>query len=261
MIHSSLAAPATADEIPTAVDRPVALFLDIDGTLLDIADRPDRVAVPAELVAALAEAEQKLGGALALVSGREFDEIDRLFRPLKLRAAAVHGAELRFDPNASPLRSPGTTELPTSLWNGLTNVLRGFPGTFAENKRYSFTVHYRLAREAEASLREAVVRLIQSEPQIAVEVMKARRAVELKAPGYDKGRAVAAFLSVPPFLGRTPIYIGDDKTDEAGFAAVSSRGGFAYSVGRRRPGASGVFARPSDVREWLAAFAETRGER
>ncbi len=258
MIHSSLAAPAGADEIVTAVDRPVALFLDVDGTLLDIADRPDRVAVPRELVAALAEAERKLDGALALISGRELDEIDRLFRPLKLRAAGVHGAELRFDPDAAPLRSPETTELPASLWNGLTSALSRFPGTFAENKRYSFTVHYRLAPEAEASLREAVMRLVQAEPQIAVEVMNARRAIELKAPGYDKGRAVAAFLSVPPFLGRMPIYVGDDTTDEAGFAAVSSRGGLAYSVGRRRTGSRGVFARPSDVRDWLAEFAKRR---
>jgi trehalose 6-phosphate phosphatase len=260
VINSGLAAPATADEILAAVDRPVALFFDVDGTLLDIADRPDRVAIPAGLVATLAEAERRLDGALALVTGRKFDEIDRLFRPLKLRAAAVHGAELRFDPKAAPLRSPGTTELPDSLWSRLTNALREYPGTFAENKRYSFTVHYRLARGVEASVREAVMRVVRSEPQIAVEVMNARRAIELRAPGYDKGRAVAAFLSVPPFLGRTPIYVGDDTTDEAGFTAVSSRGGFAYSVGRRRPGARGVFARPSDVREWLAEFAERRRE-
>ncbi len=260
VIHSSLAAPAAGDEILTAVDGPVALFLDVDGTLLEIADRPDRVAVPGGLVATLAEAEHKLDGALALISGRDFDEIDRLFRPLKLRAAAVHGAELRLDPNAAPVRSPGTAELPVSLWQRLTNALREFPGTFAENKRYSFTVHYRLAPGAEASVREAVRRLARGEPEIAVEVMNARRAIELKAPGYDKGRAIEAFLSVPPFLGRTPIYVGDDKTDEAGFAAVSARGGLAYSVGRLRPGARAMFARPSDVRAWLAEFAERRVE-
>ena len=145
MIHSSLAAPASADEILTAVDGPVALFLDVDGTLLDIADRPDRVVVPAGLVDALARAERRLDGALALVTGREIAEIDRLFRPLKLRAAVVHGAELRFDPDAAPTPFPGTAELPASLWNGLTEALREFPGTFAENKRYSFAVHYRLA--------------------------------------------------------------------------------------------------------------------
>lgn len=259
MIHSNLAAPASADEILTTIDGRVALFLDVDGTLLDIADRPDRVTVPAGLVDALAGAERKLDGALAVITGREIGEIDRLFRPLKLRAAAVHGAELRFDPDAQSAPAPGTAELPASLWNGLTEALREFPGTFAENKRYSFAVHYRLAPAVKEPLRKAVMRVVQAEPESAVEVMDARRAIELKAPGYDKGRAVASFLAVPPFLDRTSIYIGDDITDEAAFAAVSARGGFAYSVGRLRPGASGTFASPGEVRAWLAKLADRRG--
>jgi trehalose 6-phosphate phosphatase len=259
VIHSSLAAPASADEILTSVGRPVALFLDVDGTLLDIADRPERVAVPPEVVVALTGADRNLDGALALVSGREFVELDRLFRPLKLRGAAVHGAELRFEPSAAPVRAPETSELPGSLWNALTEALREFPGTFAENKRYSFTVHYRLAPEAEESLRKAVTRLVQAELRVAVQLMNARRAIELKAPGYDKGRAIEALLSVPPFSDRTPIYVGDDTTDEAGFAVVSARGGFAYAVGQPRPGARGLFARPSDVRAWLEEFADRRG--
>ncbi len=259
MIHSSLAAPASADEILTSAGRRVALFLDVDGTLLDIADRPDQVAVPAGVVAALAEAERNLGGALALVSGREFDELDRLFRPLKLRAAAVHGAELRFEPGAAPVRAPGTSELPSSLWHALTKALSEFPGTFAENKRYSFVAHYRLAPEAGPSVREALMRLVQAEPRVAVQLMNARCAIELKAPGYDKGRAIEALLSIPPFRGRTPIYVGDDTTDEAGFAAVSAREGLAYAVGQPRPGARGLFSRPSDVRSWLADFAQRRG--
>jgi trehalose 6-phosphate phosphatase len=259
VIHSSLAAPASANDILTAVDGPVALFLDVDGTLLDIADRPERVVVPPGLVDVLAKAERRLDGALALVTGREIAEVDRLFRPLKLRAAVVHGAELRLDPDAAPTPFPGTAELPASLWNGLTEALREFPGTFAENKRYSFAVHYRLAPGVKEPLRKAVARVVQAEPESAVEVMNARCAIELKAPGYDKGRAVAAILAVPPFLGRTSIYVGDDKTDEAAFAAVSARGGFAYSVGRPRKGANGVFASTGDVREWLAKLAERRG--
>jgi trehalose 6-phosphate phosphatase len=259
VIHSSLAVPASADEILTSVGRPVALFLDVDGTLLDIADRPEQVDVPPEVVGALAEADRNLDGALGLVSGREFDELDRLFRPLKLRGAAVHCAELRFEPGAAPIRARETSELPVSLWNELTEALREFPGTFAENKRYSFTVHYRLAPEAELALRKAVTRLVQVERRVAVQLMNARRAIELKAPGYDKGRAIEALLSVAPFSGRTPIYVGDDTTDEAGFAAVSARGGFAYAVGQPRPGARGLFARPSDVRAWLEAFARRRG--
>ena len=102
------------------------------------------------------------------------------------------------------------------------------------------------------------MRVVQAEAESAVEVMNARRAIELKAPGYDKGRAVACLLAAPPFLGRTPIYIGDDTTDEAGFAAVAGRGGYAYSVGRARPGACAIFATPDDVRAWLRKFARNK---
>jgi trehalose 6-phosphate phosphatase len=258
VIESGLAVPAAAEEILEADDRSIALFLDVDGTLLDIAERPDRVETPPGLVAALSETEHKLDGALAVVSGRELKDIDRLFRPLRLRASAVHGAEIRVDPQAAPVRTPGTAELPASLWEALSSILREFPGTIAENKRYSFTVHYRLAPGAGASLRTSVMRLVESEPQIPIEVMNAHCAIELKSPGYDKGRAVRAFLSLPPFLGRTPVFIGDDTTDEAGFAVVSARGGFAFSVGRPRPRVAGVFERPANVRAWLAQFAERR---
>ena len=129
---------------------------------------------------------------------------------------------------------------------------------FVENKRFSFAVHYRLALASEQRLREAVIRLIDSS-QIPVEVMSAHYALELKAPGCDKGGAIAAFLSTPPFRGRTPVFVGDDKTDESGFAVVAARGGLAYSVGRPRPGAIGAFSEPRAVREWLAEFA-ARGD-
>jgi trehalose 6-phosphate phosphatase len=86
-------------------------------------------------------------------------------------------------------------------------------------------------------------------------MLDAHCAFELKSLGFDKGKAVAAFLSKPPFRERTPIFIGDDDTDEAGFAVVAARGGCAYSVGRPRPGVVATFANPSEVRVCLAAFA------
>ena len=89
--------------------------------------------------------------------------------------------------------------------------------------------------------------------------MNAHCAIELKAPGFDKGGAIAAFLSTPAFRGRTPVFVGDDATDESGFAVVAARGGCAYSVGRLLPGAIGAFSEPRAVRDWLAEFAG-RGE-
>jgi trehalose 6-phosphate phosphatase len=249
---------ATRENVAALRDGSLALFLDVDGTLLDLADRPSAVVTPAGLVAALGGAERKLFGALALISGRAIVDLDRLFEPLRLRASGVHGAEIRFEPDGPVMSTHAATELPQSLYTALTREVAVFPGAFVENKRFSFVVHYRLAPAAERPLREIVMRLIGSSP-IAVEVMDARCAIELKAPGHDKGGAIAAFLSQPTFQDRTPVFVGDDTTDETGFALVAARGGHAYSVGRRRPGATGVFADPRAVRDWLAEFTHRTG--
>lgn len=250
-------ANAANDGVPLPIDGPVALFLDVDGTLLDLADWPGAVLTPPGLVAVLGKVERSLEGAMALISGRSIEELDRLFEPLRLRASGVHGAEVRLDPGKAPIAEPGSVALPETLWTSLGEVLRAFPGTFAENKRYSFAVHYRLAPEAEAPLRERIMTLIG--PRSDIQLMNAHYALELKAPGFDKGRAIEAFLATPLFRGRTPIFIGDDKTDEAGFAVVSARGGYSYSVGQRLPGTIGAFGGPGAVREWLASFADRGG--
>src|SRR5271165_5386759 len=141
-----------------ASDKPVALFLDVDGTLLEFAERPHEVVTPAGLVATLAKAERKLEGALALVSGRAIVDLDRLFEPLRLRASGVHGAQMRFDPGEPAAPSPGAVELPASLWAALTRAVGEFPGAFAENKRFSFAV-------------QTVMRLVNSQPRTAIEAV------------------------------------------------------------------------------------------
>jgi trehalose 6-phosphate phosphatase len=248
---------ATVDRLRALAEGPSALFLDVDGTILDLAERPDDVVTPPGLVTTLLRTERKLAGALALISGRPIEDLDRLFEPLRLRASGVHGAEMRFDPGGPPISALGARELPQSLLADLTQVVAAFPGAFVENKRFSFTVHYRLALEAARPLREAVMRLVDS-AKVAVDVMNAHYALELKAPGCDKGGAIAAFLSTPPFRDRTPIFVGDDATDESGFAVVAARGGYAFSVGARRPGAIATFPQPSAVRGWLAEYAERK---
>jgi trehalose 6-phosphate phosphatase len=244
---------ATAGDVAALSDAPLALFLDVDGTLLDLAARPDDVVTPAGLVTTLARAERKLAGALALVSGRSIDDVDRLFAPLRLRASGVHGAEIRLDPDA-PTTPTAAADLPQSLLAALRRAVEPFPGVFVENKRFSFTVHYRLAPSAGLPLHNIVKQLVDSLP-IAVDIMDAHYAIEIKSPCFDKGGAIAAFLSTSTFRGRTPIFVGDDTTDESGFALVTARRGFAYSVGRPRPGAIGAFSEPGAVREWLATFA------
>ena len=246
---------AATGNVAALGDGPLALFLDVDGTLLDLAERPDGVVTPAGLVATLKKTERKLAGALALISGRAIDDLDRLFEPLRLRASGVHGAEMRFDPGGPATSTPAPMELPQSLFKALTRAVEAFPGVFVENKRFSIAVHYRLAPAAERPVRESVMRLIDS-LRPAVEVMNAHCAIELKTPGFDKGGAIAAFLSTPAFRGRTPVFVGDDATDESGFAVVAARGGYAYSVGRLLQGAMGAFSEPRAVRDWLAEFAD-----
>lgn len=246
-------APSYQDD--TGGTNRLALFLDVDGTLLDLAERPDDVTIPDGLLSDVAAAQTKTAGALALVSGRVIADLDRLFAPLRLPAAGVHGAELRLDPAGETRPAPEADALPLALWTALNAVLHDFPGTFVENKRYSYAVHYRQAPAAGQALRARLRLLLEALPRSGITMLAAHYAFELKFREFDKGRAVAAFLATPPFRDRTPIFIGDDDTDEAGFAAVAACGGRAYSVGRRRPGVVGVFESPSDVRGWLAAFA------
>ena len=205
----------------------IALFLDVDGTLLDIADHPSAVATPDGLVTALSRARTKLGGAVALVSGRPIDELDRLFSPLRLAASGVHGAEMRLDPAEESRPVPQALQIPEALVAAVVGAARAIPGVFVEQKIYSLAVHYRAAPNAGRELRELLDRLIESEGDRRVEILEAHFAYELKMSGLDKGRAIAMFLESAPFRGRAPVFIGDDTTDEAGFAAVAAHGGSA----------------------------------
>jgi trehalose 6-phosphate phosphatase len=259
MAESSGDATVPYDKVWRLVSaRNVALFLDIDGTLLDLAPTPTSVRVPRALVESLTRADRKLDGALALVSGRAIDEIDHLFEPLRLRASGVHGAQIRLHPDTPAQVVGAASTLPDSLAASVQEAVRHFPGILIENKRFSLAVHYRLNPQAARWLRVTLQELIAAAPPGDIEIEEAHSAFELKSPKYDKGKAIALFLSEEPFRGRTPVFVGDDTTDEAGFAEVTARGGWAYSVGQRRPGVTGFFDSPGIVRDWLAAFA--RGE-
>jgi trehalose 6-phosphate phosphatase len=238
----SVVAGAAIDRVAPLRDSQIALFLDVDGTLLDLAARPDDVVTPPSLISTLSRTDRTIGGALALISGRSIEDVDRLFSPLRLRVSGVHGAEIRLEPNA-PITATTAGDLPKSLLAALERAILPFPGVFVEDKRFSFTVHYRLAPSAEQPVRSLIKRLIDATPT-ALEIMDAHYAIE-----------IAAFLSTPTFRERTPIFIGDDTTDESGFALVTSRGGLAYSVGSPRAGAIVGFPAPWAVRAWLAEFA------
>ena len=230
-----------------------ALFLDVDGTMLDFAASPAEVFVPAELVDDLEAIERRLDGALALISGRTIADLDQLFRPLRLRASGVHGAEMRYEPSANPVETARV--LPPALWRGLNQALVDFPETLIENKRYSYAIHYRAAPDLGPALLAALQAFVAASGDDRLEIINAHLAYEIKGSDFDKGSAVDQFLVRAPFLGRVPIFIGDDWTDEFGFAAAVRSGGSAYSVSQARPHVSGVFDGPAMVRQWLAQTA------
>jgi len=228
----------------------ISLFLDVDGTLLDLAPRPDEVEVPARLLDDLAAVEGALGGALALVSGRPIATLDRLFAPLRLRASGVHGAEIRYSPDdAAKLLTH--RRMPDTAWGDLLGLLGDFPGTFAENKGMSFAVHHHDTDDEARALVVAVSDFIERHGEAELHLLAGHRVFEIKLPGFDKGTAIAHFMARAPFLGRIPVFIADDLIDRPGFETVLALGGLAFSVGETQPGLSGSFAQPSAVRAWL----------
>ncbi|MGC2411967.1 MAG: trehalose-phosphatase [Stellaceae bacterium] len=232
----------------------IGLFLDVDGTLLDLAPSPDSVKVPAGLLDMLAAAERRLDGALALVSGRPIEQLDQLFAPLRLRSSGVHGAQIRDAADGAD-RWLTQARLPEQAWCDLLQLLEAFPGTLAENKSISFAVHYRNSPAAEEELAAALRHLIGEFAGLDLELIAGHRVFEIRLPGFDKGTAITRFMAEEPFAGRQPIFVADDRMDRAGFAAALALGGRAFSVGASLPGLSGWFPGPEAVRAWVGRIA------
>jgi trehalose 6-phosphate phosphatase len=226
----------------------IALFLDVDGTLIDFAARPDAVHVPADLPDLLAGAERRLGGALALLSGRSIADLDRLMAPLRLRAIGLHGAEMRATADAP---TTTTTPLPAALVAEVRELLAAFPGTMLEEKGPSVAVHYRAAPAFGRELRAALARFVRGVASLGLELMAGELVYEIKPAGFDKGSALARVMDLAPFAGRRPVFVTDHEIDQAGLAAAASLGGCGLSVGRQLPGAMAWFRHPAAVRAWL----------
>jgi trehalose 6-phosphate phosphatase len=233
----------------------IGLLLDVDGTLLDFAPEPDAVEIPAALPEVLRSVERRLNGAIALVSGRPIAELDRLFTPLRLRASGIHGAEIRFSPGG-PCSPCLRHKLPDAAWRELVGLLSAFPGTFAENKGVSFTVHYRECGTGPARLVEALGHFIDTFAALELELLAGHLVFEVKLSGFDKGTAIERFMAQPPFMGRRPVFVADDELDRAGFNTVLAMGGLAFSVGGKLPGLSGWFTGPEAVRTWLRTLGQ-----
>lgn len=242
-----------------AAERPIALFLDVDGTLLDIAPEPDQVIVPAGLRQVLEGLERDLGGALALVSGRAVPDLDRLFDPVLLPAAGVHGASLRLSRDGEARWVAPPPDLDHAR-RAVAAFVAAHPGTRFEDKTASVVLHYRGRPEAGEAAGTLVGALAGEDDRL--EALSGKMVWEIRPRGVDKGEALDRFLATAPFAGRLPVFAGDDVTDLAGFDAARRHGGQAILVGDpeggdlsdRVPGAWTV-ADPAAFRALLADFA------
>ncbi|MDR6954689.1 trehalose 6-phosphate phosphatase [Ancylobacter sp. 3268] len=229
-----------------------ALFLDIDGTLIEHADHPEGVTIPEDLPTLLMQLQTSFAGAVALVSGRTVEWMDRRFAPARLAAAGQHGAELRLDPNgkAVPLAIPSWRQ---RLEEELDAALQAWPGVYLEHKPLSLAVHYRAVPQFEAEVK-ATIAIIANRLGSDIELLAGRFVVEIRQIGLTKGTAVKRFLETSPFAGRMPVFVGDDVTDEDGFGAAKAAGGLAVAVGPRPTDQADFrFDDPGEVRFWLAS--------
>ena len=236
---------------PPLLHARAALYLDFDGTLAAIAERPEQVVVRHPLPEVLEALRRELGGAVAVVTGRPLADIDRLLVPLQLPGAGLHGSEFR--PAAGTirrLRSPaGLPELVTALRGHFARDQR----VLVEDKGVGVAVHYRQAPERAQECLEILRRLSGA---VAVEIISGSMVVEARRPDVDKGAALGMLAAEAPFAGRQPVFVGDDFSDEDGFRAASRLGGHGIKVGDGPTCAQYRCATVQDVYAWLDASVD-----
>ncbi|MEW5789693.1 MAG: trehalose-phosphatase [Pseudomonadota bacterium] len=232
-----------------------AYFLDVDGTLIDLAATPASVHVDGDLLALLQRLQVAGGGALALISGRSLADLAHHLPGLAMPMAGQHGLERR-DGGGRVHRPP----LPAGALDDVRTVLGAqtlrFPALLLEDKGMTLALHYRQAPFLAGHVHQLMARLAKAIGHHYT-VQKGKYVAELKPAGVDKGTAIAAYLSEPPFADRRPVFIGDDANDEQGFARVNLLGGLSIKVG---PGPSCATHRLADVgavRDWLGNALET----
>ena len=235
---------------PPALDW--CLFLDVDGTLIELTDSPLETFADANLKALLSSVAERLGGAVALVSGRSIRYLDQLFAPLRLPAAGLHGVERRKASGAMHGASFTDTQL-DAVRAAANALVQAHPGTLLEDKGRTIAVHFRLAPQFESQVRHALEEA--AKPLGSnYHIQEGSMVLEIKPKGFSKAAAIKAFLKEPPFTGRTPVFVGDDLTDQEGLRAVEDQGGISVAVGTR-VNAQYRLADAAAVGEWLQGIA------
>lgn len=225
-----------------------AFFFDVDGTLAEIKPRPEQVFIPNPVIAHLQQLAVCSNQAVAVVSGRPVSELEKLTAPAKLTMAGVHGAE-RVLPDGQQQHKQIPAPLFNELVTRLNQALAKWPGCMLENKAMALAIHYRQAPEYEAAVLQLAEQLVNEHSELALQ--RGKCVVEIKPTGCDKGSAIAEFMKLSPFFNRIPVFIGDDLTDEAGFAQVNQYEGISVKVGEGETCARYRLADVASVHHWL----------
>lgn len=231
-----------------------ALFLDVDGTILHLRDTPDSVEASEALLNLLEAVLKRLDGAVALVSGRSIDNLDALFEPHRLPTAGLHGLERR-DATGAVHRIPPPDELDT-LRPPLFKLAGSSTKIILEDKGHALAVHYRLAPDMAGAIKQQVEELVRPFTS-QLQVMQGKMVTEIKPWHADKGSAIRDFMAEEPFANRVPVFVGDDTTDEDGFAYVNERNGHSVRVGQgEATAARHVLDGVDQVIDWLSGWPD-----
>lgn len=236
-------------QMPPAADIEWAYFLDVDGTLIDIADHPDAVNIDTTLLDLIERLHLASNGAVALVSGRSISDLENRLGTLRLPLAGQHGLERR-DAAGRLWIHAAPPDAKCLVKAALAPILAQHPGLFLEDKGLTLALHYRMAPRLAGYAHRMMARLaIRAGKDL--EIQRGKRVVEIKPAGIDKGTAVAEYLSEPPFRLRRPVFIGDDQNDEHGFAEVNRLDGISIKVGSGVSCARFRLPDVAAVRRWL----------
>jgi trehalose 6-phosphate phosphatase len=240
----------------SAASAKIALFLDLDGTLFDIAATPDDVVVPDGLVSLLDALTHQLQGALAIVTGRPIADVDRFLAPLAPVAAGIHGAEIRAAPDG--VTQCKAEPIDAAVIAAVFRLCEQEPGTIVEVKSASIAVHYRLATPlAEPRIEAGLLRILDAGPDHLI-LCAGRKVLEIVPRHVSKGASLQALMELPAFRDRRPIMIGDDVSDRSAIEAADRLGGSGLRVaGGMFAPHEAAFSGPADVRAWLAALLKS----
>ena len=247
--------------MPSVADLPAArpdwaYFLDLDGTLIDLAETPAAAVVDAPLLDMLDRLHRATGGAVALVSGRALADLDRRLGACRLPFAGQHGLERR-DAAGRLWIHPAPPEAKCAIRTALEPLLERHPGLLLEDKGLTLALHYRQAPQLAAEIQTLMQRLVAAAGEGLV-LQEGKCVVEVKPAGVDKGTAIEDYLREPPFTGRVAVFVGDDLNDEHGFAVVNRAGGVSIKVGGGESCARHRLPNVPAVRAWLAAALEEK---